>query len=125
LATPGRRQAPSGSADGIGIDVDRDLDPAATGERPVAVEVVSTNWEDDYIDKLDEYQRLGIPEFWILDYLAMGSRDLLGRPKEPTLFIGTLTNQNTYRLTPYRGDQAVQSPTFPELRLTMQQILAA
>jgi Uma2 family endonuclease len=24
----------------------------------LAVEVVSTNWEDDYIDKLDEYQRL-------------------------------------------------------------------
>jgi len=43
----------------------------------VAVEVVSTNWEDDYIDKLDEYQRLGIQEFWIVDYLAMGSRDLL------------------------------------------------
>jgi len=98
---------------------------AFTEPLQVAVEVVSTNWEDDYIDKLDEYQRLGIPEFWILDYLAMGSRDLLGRPKEPTLFIGTLTNQNTYRLTPYQGDQAVQSPTFPELRLTMQQILAA
>jgi Uma2 family endonuclease len=29
----------------------------------LAVEVVSTNWEDDYIDKLDECQRLGIPEY--------------------------------------------------------------
>ncbi len=28
----------------------------------LAVEVVSTNWEDDYIDKLDEYQRLGISD---------------------------------------------------------------
>ena len=28
----------------------------------LAVEVTSTNWEDDYIDKLDEYRRLGIRE---------------------------------------------------------------
>ncbi|GAX44610.1 hypothetical protein NIES4075_56290 [Tolypothrix sp. NIES-4075] len=31
----------------------------------LAVEVVSTNWEDDYVDKLDKYQRLGIA--WFLD----------------------------------------------------------
>ena len=43
----------------------------------LAVEVVSTNWEDDYIDKLDEYERLGIKEFWIVDYLALGSRAYL------------------------------------------------
>jgi Uma2 family endonuclease len=36
----------------------------------LAVEVVSTNWEDGYIDKLDEYQRLGIAEYWIVDYLV-------------------------------------------------------
>ncbi|MBD1887201.1 Uma2 family endonuclease [Microcoleus vaginatus] len=34
-------------------------------ESPIelAVEVVSTNWEDDYVDKLDEYERLGIAEY--------------------------------------------------------------
>jgi len=62
-----------------------DADPFAYSaliEPPqLAVEVVSTNWEDDYIDKLDEYQRLGIPEYWIMDYLALGSRDYLGNPK--------------------------------------------
>jgi Uma2 family endonuclease len=26
----------------------------------LAVEIISTNWEDDYIDKLDEYKHLGI-----------------------------------------------------------------
>lgn len=40
---------------------------ALTEPIQLAVEVVSTNWEDDYVDKLDEYQRLGIPEYWIVD----------------------------------------------------------
>jgi len=98
---------------------------AFTEPLQVAVEVVSTNWEDDYIDKLDEYQRLGIPEFWIVDYLAMGSRDLLGKPKMPTVFVGRLNAENIYDLTPYQGDQIIQSPTFHELSLSMSQILAA
>ena len=98
---------------------------AFTEPLQVAVEVVSTNWEDDYIDKLDEYQRLGIPEFWIVDYLAMGSRDLLGKPKVPTVFVGRLNTGNLYDLTPYQGDQIIQSPTFPELSLSMSQILTA
>lgn len=38
---------------------------AITEPLQLVVEVVSTNWEDDYIDKLDEYQRLGISEYWI------------------------------------------------------------
>ena len=46
----------------------------------LAVEVTSTNWEDDYVDKLDEYQRLGITEYWIVDYLAIASRAYLGNP---------------------------------------------
>ncbi len=36
---------------------------ALTKPIQLAVEVVSTNWEDDYIDKLAEYQRLGIAEY--------------------------------------------------------------
>jgi Uma2 family endonuclease len=51
----------------------------------LAVEVISTNWEDDYVDKLDEYQRLGILEYWIVDYLALASRAYLGNPKLPTV----------------------------------------
>ncbi|WP_448561002.1 Uma2 family endonuclease [Trichothermofontia sp.] len=47
----------------------------------LVVEVVSTNWEDDYIDKLDKYDRLDISEYWIVDYLALGSRRYLGNPK--------------------------------------------
>jgi Uma2 family endonuclease len=67
-------------------------------EEPIqlAVEVTSTNWEDDYIDKLDEYQRLGIKEYWIVDYLAIGLREYLGNPKVPAVFVFVLEVLNEY-----------------------------
>ncbi len=74
-------------------------------EEPIqlAVEVTSTNWEDDYIDKLDEYQRLGITEYWIVDYLAIGLREYLGNPKVPTVFIFVLDTNGKYQRTQFRG----------------------
>jgi Uma2 family endonuclease len=91
----------------------------------LAVEVVSTNWEDDYIDKLDEYQRLGIPEYWIVDYLAIGSRNYLGNPKVPTVFVYFLDDNGVYQPTPYRGTDRIVSRTFPELTLTVEEILGS
>ncbi|HLO86489.1 MAG TPA: Uma2 family endonuclease [Nostocaceae cyanobacterium] len=35
----------------------------------LAIEVVSTNWQDDYYRKLGDYEKLGIPEYWIVDYI--------------------------------------------------------
>ena len=48
-----------------------------------------------YIDKLDEYQRLGISEYWIVDYLALGSRNYLGNPKVPTVFVYLLDDSRS------------------------------
>ncbi len=81
------------------------------------------NWEDDYIDKLDEYQRLGISEYWIVDYLALGSRNYLGNPKEPTVFVYLLDENRVYQMTAYRGTERIISRTFPQLALTAQQVL--
>ncbi len=89
----------------------------------LAVEIVSTNWEDDYIDKLDEYQRLGISEYWIVDYLAVGSRNYLGNPKEPSVFVYLLDENGVYQMTAYRGSDRIISRTFPELALTAEQVL--
>jgi len=88
----------------------------------LVVEVVSTNWEVDYIDKLDEYQRLGISEYWIVDYLAIGSRDLIGDPKQPTVSIYQLV-ESQYQVNQFRGNKRIISATFPELKLTVNQIL--
>ena len=90
----------------------------------LAVEVASTNWDDDYIDKLDEYQRLGVHEYWIVDYLAIGGREWLGKPKLPTVFVHNLNEDGKYQVTMYRGSDRILSPTFPELVLTVNQILA-
>jgi len=91
----------------------------------LAVEIVSTNWEDDYIDKLDEYQRNGISEYWIVDYFALGSRKLLGNPKEPSIFVYLLDENGVYQYTRYQGTDRIVSRTFPELNLTVEQVLAA
>lgn len=96
---------------------------ALTEPPQLVVEVVSTNWEDDYIDKLDEYQRLGIPEYWIVDYLALGSRNYLGNPKVPTVFVYLLDENGVYQMTPYQGTDRIISRTFPELALTAEQVL--
>jgi Uma2 family endonuclease len=88
----------------------------------IAVEIVSSNWEDDYIDKLEEYQRAGVTEFWIIDYLALGSRSYLGNLKRPTFFVHTL-REGRYDVQLFRQDEAIVSQPFPELTLTLNQIL--
>lgn len=97
---------------------------ALTEPIQLAVEVVSTNWEDDYVDKLDEYQRLGIAEYWIVDYLAIASRSILGNPKLPAVFVYQLVD-GKYQASSFKNSEPIISPTFPELQLTVEQILSA
>jgi Uma2 family endonuclease len=90
----------------------------------LAVEVTSTNWDDDYVDKLAEYESLGIPEYWIVDYLAIASRAYLGNPKLPTVFVYQLID-GKYQAHKFTENERIISATFPELNLTVQQIVAA
>jgi Uma2 family endonuclease len=90
----------------------------------LAIEVVSSNWEDDYVDKLTEYEQAGVAEYWIVDYLALGSRSLLGSPKVPTFFVYALLD-GKYIVQQFRADEPIVSPTFPTLQLTLNQVLDA
>jgi Uma2 family endonuclease len=90
----------------------------------LAVEVVSTNWRDDYYIKVAEYEEMGIPEYWIVDYLGLGGRNLIGNPKRPTLSIYELV-EGEYQVKQFREQDRIESPTFPELNLTAQQIFRA
>lgn len=88
---------------------------------PLVIEVVSTNWSDDYALKFDEYETIGIPEYLIVDYLGLGGRQFIGNPKLPTITICQLEN-GEYKCSLYRDDELVKLKTFPELKLTANQI---
>ncbi|MDT9195834.1 MAG: Uma2 family endonuclease [Limnospira sp. PMC 1286.21] len=90
----------------------------------LVIEVVSTNWRDDYLMKLAEYEKLGIGEYWIVDYLGLGGRRYIGDPKKPTISVYHLV-EGEYELHLFRGENVVTSPTFPELNLTAEQIFKA
>lgn len=87
-------------------------------------EVVSRNWQNDYARKVEDYAVLGIPEYWIVDYAALGGTRYIGKPKQPTLSICTLVN-GEYEIVQLRGNQTIASSTFPDLKLTAEQILQA
>jgi Uma2 family endonuclease len=91
---------------------------------PLVIEVVSTNWQDDYLRKVGEYELIGIPEYWIVDDLGLGGRRFIGNPKQPTISIYQLVD-GEYQISQFRGDDRIDSPTFPELNLTAQQIIQA
>ena len=40
-------------------------------------EVVSTNWQNAYARKVEDYALLGVPEYWITDYLGLGGREYM------------------------------------------------
>ncbi|MGV0028855.1 Uma2 family endonuclease [Phormidesmis priestleyi] len=90
---------------------------------PLAIEVVSTNWRDDYRIKLNEYETLGVLEYWIVDYAGLGGVQYIGSPKRPTTTIHRLI-EGEYQAQPYQGEAAIFSPTFPQLALTTDQIVA-
>jgi Uma2 family endonuclease len=88
---------------------------------PLAIEVVSTNWRDDYYDKFRDYEEMGIPEYWIVDYAALGGKRFTGNPKQQTITICELVDGD-YQMTVFRGNNLIASPLFPQLNLTAQQI---
>lgn len=88
---------------------------------PLIIEVVSTNWENDYYTKLGNYEAMKIPEYWIVDYAALGGRKFIGNPKQPTISINKLVD-GEYQVSQFTGDERIMSPIFPNLNLTANQI---
>jgi Uma2 family endonuclease len=102
-----------------------------SGSIPLIIEVVSINWEDDYYTKLGNYVRVAsrreamkIPEYWIVDYAALGARKFIGNPKQPTLSIYILVDDE-YQVNKFTGDERIVSHIFPDLNLTANQIFNA
>lgn len=83
-------------------------------EVPVLViEVASDNWREDYIRKRAEYALIDIPEYWIVD------------PKKQRIWV--LTNpegEEGYERTEFQPGQNIISVQFPELVLSVEQVLS-
>ncbi|MBD2770719.1 Uma2 family endonuclease [Iningainema tapete] len=81
----------------------------------LVVEVVSpgkVNEDRDYRYKRSEYAARGIFEYWIVN------------PQTNRVSVLILV-EGLYEETVYEGNMAIASSTFPELRLTVQQIITA
>jgi Uma2 family endonuclease len=87
----------------------------------LAIEVVSTNWQDDYAIKQIAYQALGIQEYWIFDYLGLGGRNFIGYPKQPTISVYYLVD-GEYDLHQFRSGEMIKSPTFSSLGLSIDKL---
>lgn len=88
------------------------------------VEVVSTNWRDDYYNKLRDYEEMGIEEYWIIDYAALGGRNFIGNPKQPTISVCNLVD-GEYQISKFQNSDRLISQIFPELNLTANQIFTS
>ena len=88
---------------------------------PLVIEVVSTNWGYDYGHKLVDYEALGIAEYWIVDYLGLGGKRYIGDPKQPTISIYQLVDEE-YQVQHFRSNDLLISSIFTDLNLTAQQI---
>ncbi|MEO1376045.1 MAG: Uma2 family endonuclease [Cyanobacteria bacterium J06635_10] len=88
----------------------------------LVAEVVSTNWQDDYARKVEEYNLLGIPEYWIVDFRALGGLQFIGNPKQPTFTVCQLVD-GIYEQQQYRLGDMISSHLFPNLQLKLDDIM--
>jgi Uma2 family endonuclease len=116
-----------------GVLVAHQHDLAALGDRSAVLEVPAllvveivneSSKVDDYLYKLAEYRAQGLPEYWVVGYLALGAARYIGSEKVPTVSIYQLVG-DIYQVSQFRGLEAIASPTFPDLKLTAEQIFQA
>lgn len=91
---------------------------------PLLVEVVSTNWRDDYGHKLVEYEAMGVREYWIVDYRALGAVRYIGKPKQPTITVCRLV-EGEYQLDRLAAGEMLESTVFPALKLPVDTVFQA
>lgn len=88
----------------------------------LVAEVVSSNWQDDYARKVEEYAFLEIPEYWIVDFRGLGGLQFIGSPKQPTFTVCQLVN-GVYQQQKYRLGDIIISGLFPNLQLKLDDVM--
>jgi Uma2 family endonuclease len=87
------------------------------------VEIASGNWSTDLIDKQEEYEALGVPIYWIVDYRGQIPAKYCQRGKGKKVIVLTLED-GMYQKAEYLEGEEVPCSLFPSLKLTVNQILA-
>ncbi|MEH2060492.1 MAG: Uma2 family endonuclease [Nostoc sp.] len=88
----------------------------------LVAEVVSTNWQDDYARKVEEYAFINIPEYWIVDFRGLGGLQFIGNPKQPTFTVCQLVN-GVYQQKQYRLGDTISSDILPNLKFKLDDII--
>lgn len=78
----------------------------------LVVEIASENWREDYIRKRAEYALIDIPEYWIVD-----------PKKERVWVLSNPESEDGYERTEFKHGQEMISIQFPELVLSVEQVL--
>jgi Uma2 family endonuclease len=101
-------------------------EPVITSGKSIKLiaEVISTNWQNDYARKVEDYALLAIPEYWIVDYLGISGREYIGKIKQPTITICTLV-EDEYQKRLFQNNDQLVSSIFPNLQLTAKQVFAS
>ncbi|MCL1468604.1 Uma2 family endonuclease [Argonema galeatum] len=92
----------------------------------VVIEIVSTNWEEDYRHKPLWYAAFGVSELWIVDRYPNRKNPKI---EEPTIAIGQLVTSRSilvereYEFQSFRGKQRIESRVFPDLEITVEEII--
>lgn len=89
----------------------------------MAIEIVSTNWEEDYQAKALWYAAFGVLEYWIVDSLEVAKRYPKRKNPEiqvPTVSVGFLNPATKqYEWKTFTESERIQSQQFPDLELTV------
>jgi len=87
---------------------------------PLVIEVVSTNWRDDYLTKLAEYESAKVQEYWVVDYAGLGGMRYIGHPKQPTLSISNMdAEQDEFgKAKQFRAGDPIESAILPDFTIT-------
>lgn len=88
------------------------------------VEIASGSWSTDLIDRQGEYEALKMEVYWIVDYRGQIPAKYCLQDQGAKVVVLKLTN-GIYQKTEYLQGEVVSCSMFLELKLTVDQILAA
>jgi Uma2 family endonuclease len=89
----------------------------------LVIEVADTN-DMDHRYKLADYESLGISECWIINYLPLDDVSLFDGSRVPNVSVYRVSN-GKFVLRCFQGNELIISDVFPEMKITVDQVLNA